>query len=85
MCLVDVRVQQSDGSLDEDPLFEDVARIECDNDQLHVTELFGQSRTISGSIRSIDLVQNVIVIETPAQTQTPATTPTDADERNAGP
>ncbi len=64
MCLVAVHIQQPDGAVAEEPRFNDVARINCGDGQLTVTELFGASETIAGHIQSIDLVQNVIVIET---------------------
>lgn len=81
MCLVAVHIQQPDGSLEEKPRFEDVARIKCNDGELTISELFGASETIAGRIQRIDLVQNVIVIET-SEAGPGQATDADRDEEN---
>ena len=64
MCLVAVYLQQPEGSPGDEPVLTDVARVETSDSEVLLHELFGQLHTIKGTLRSVDLVNNSVIIET---------------------
>jgi len=63
MCLVAVYVEQSNGSGERRLALSDVALVECSDDGVKATDLFGQSETLEARVRTIDLVKNEIILE----------------------
>ena len=61
MCLA--RVKLVDGQRGETELMGDVARIECTEAGLVVTDLMGEAREIAGTLKSIDFMESVVVVE----------------------
>lgn len=61
MCLA--RVKLLEGRRGESELMGDVARIEPTENGLVVTGLMGETRTIEGTLRSIDFMESVVVVE----------------------
>jgi len=61
MCLA--RVKLLDGSERGDEPMRDVARIEVTASGLVVTGLMGETRTVEGSIKSVDFLDSVVVVE----------------------
>lgn len=63
MCLVAVYVEQADKSEERRLALADVAFVECLDDGVRVTDLFGRSETFAARVRTIDLVRNEVVVE----------------------
>lgn len=66
MCLVAVYLRQSDSSEPGEPIFSDVARVECEDGQVLLWDLFGQRQSVEANIRMVDLIDNRIVLESEA-------------------
>ncbi len=64
MCLAAVYLQQSDGSVAGEPAFDDVALLECKQGEVIITPMLATSQTIRGQIRSVDLLDSRVIIET---------------------
>ena len=64
MCLVAVYLQGSNESLTKEPVLTDIAQLEARDGEVLVRELFGQPHTLRGSVRSIDFLENTVVVET---------------------
>ena len=67
MCLVAVYLQDADGSVAAEPTFDDVAHVECTQGEVIITPFLAGPQTIRGQVRSVDLVNNKIFIETGAR------------------
>ncbi len=63
MCLVAVYLQQPDGAIPADPAFNDVARLECKEGEVIITCFLGKPQSIRGRVRSVDLVDDRVIIE----------------------
>jgi predicted RNA-binding protein len=63
MCLVAVYVQHPQASADAEPVLTDVARLEAKGGEVVLQELFGQPHTIQGTVRTIDFLENRVIIE----------------------
>jgi|GEM_PF-2642343 len=63
MCLVAVYIEQLDGSGEQRLALSDVAFVECSDDEVKATDLFGRSETLEARVRTIDLVKNEIILE----------------------
>jgi predicted RNA-binding protein len=61
MCLARVRLLEVGGG--EDDLMSDVARIEVTANGLAATDLVGETRTVQGTLKSIDFMDSVVVVE----------------------
>ena len=59
MCLVAVYLQGS-----KEPVLTDIAQLEARDGEVLLQELFGQPHALRGSVRSIDFLENTVVIET---------------------
>ncbi len=66
MCLVAVYLQQSDGQVAAEPAFDDVARLECKQGEVIITPLMERPQVVRGQVRSVDLLDNVVVIQADA-------------------
>ena len=64
MCLVTIYLQHSDGSVAAEPAFEGVARLECKEGEVVITSLLGAPQTVRGRVRSADLLDSTVIIET---------------------
>lgn len=64
MCLVAVYLRGSNESVTKEPVFTDIAQLQARDGEVVVQELFGQPHTLRGSVRTIDFLQNTVVIET---------------------
>jgi len=63
VCLVVVYVKERGQSEPEERVFSDAAHIECEEGKVVVTGLFGESKNLEGEVRSIDLVNNQVIVE----------------------
>jgi predicted RNA-binding protein len=63
MCLVAVYIEQADKSGERRLALSDVAFVECLDDGVKVTDLFGRSETFEARVRTIDLMRNEVVLE----------------------
>ena len=63
MCLVAVYIEEADRSGERRLALSDIAFVECADDGVKVTDLFGRSETLEARVRTIDLVRNEIVLE----------------------
>lgn len=63
MCLVMVYVKERKQSEPAERVFADAAHIECRDGKVVVTGLFGESKSLEAEVRSIDLVNNQVVLE----------------------
>jgi len=63
MCLVKVYVKEPGQSDLGEPAFSDVARIEYKDDKIVVIGLFGESKSLNAEVRTIDFVENRVIIE----------------------
>jgi predicted RNA-binding protein len=63
MCLVAVYIEQPDRSGERRLALCDVALVECADDGVTVTDLFGQSRVFAARVRTVDLVKNEVVLQ----------------------
>ena len=63
MCLVAVYIEQADRSGERRLALSDVAFVDCSDNGVRVTDLFGRSETFAARVRTIDLVKNEIVLE----------------------
>jgi predicted RNA-binding protein len=63
MCLVAVYIEQADKSGERRLALSDVAFVECADDGVKVTDLFGRSETFEARVRTIDLMRNEVVLE----------------------
>ena len=63
MCLVAVYIEQPDRSGERRLTLSDVAFVECSDDGVTVSDLFGRSETLQARVRTIDLVKNEVVLE----------------------
>ncbi|UCC69102.1 MAG: CooT family nickel-binding protein [Armatimonadota bacterium] len=63
MCLVAVYIEQPDRSGERRLALSDVAFVECADNRVMVSDLFGRSETFEARVRAIDLVKNEIVLE----------------------
>ena len=61
MCLA--RVRLLDGKGGESEVTSDVARIEPAEGGLLVTDLMGETRTIEGTLKSVDFMESVVVVK----------------------
>ncbi len=64
MCLVAVYLQGSNEPVTTEPVLTDIAHLEAGDGEVLVQELFGQPHTLRGRVRSIDFLENTVVIET---------------------
>lgn len=60
MCLSTLKLKSADG---EKTLAEYVSEISINGDLLSYTDIMGDSGTVSGKIQSIDLMNNIIIVE----------------------
>ena len=63
MCLVVVYVKKRGEPEPGERVFADAAHIECEEGKVVVTSLFGESKNLEGEVRSIDLVNNQVIVE----------------------
>lgn len=63
MCLVVVYVKEREQSEPAERVFDDAAHIECRDGKVVVTGLFGESKSLEAEVRSIDLVNNQVILE----------------------
>jgi predicted RNA-binding protein len=63
MCLVAVYIEQPDRSGERMLALSDVALVECADNGVRVTDLFGRSETFAARVRTVDLVKNEVVLE----------------------
>jgi len=63
MCLVVVYVKKRGQPEPGEQVFADAAHIECEEGRVVVTSLFGESKNLEGEVRSIDLVDNQVIVE----------------------
>jgi len=61
MCLSDVIAMKGDA---EELLFRNVASVQQKGEQLVFSDILGRQNTVTGRIQSIDLLENIIRIET---------------------
>ena len=63
MCLIAVYIEQPNRSGERRLALSDVAFVECSDDGVKATDLFGRSKKIEAWVRTIDLVKNEVVLE----------------------
>jgi len=63
VCLVVVIVKERGQSEPGEQVFADAAHIECEEGKVVVIGLFGDSKSLEGEVRSIDLVNNQVIVE----------------------
>lgn len=63
MCLVMVYRKETRDADSRELMLADAARIECGEREVLVSDLFGQSRRVEGRVRTIDLINNEVIIE----------------------
>jgi len=63
MCLAIAYIEKDGG---EEEVMRDVAWIKPEKDQVQLTTLLGESSLFRGKIKSIDLLNNIVVLQSPA-------------------